>query len=106
MATTRPIVTRRLDAGVALSFSLKDLYPSITAGAVYALQLRAYLRFPRKSVRIVHSHGQATVHVGHCLLSLSAVGAGGAVGEIVKGSKQLPLGLNDEDLYHLHVSIT
>jgi hypothetical protein len=106
MATTRPMVTRRLDAGFAVSFSLKNLYPSITAGDIYALQLRAYLRFPHRSVRVIHAHGQATVHVGHCLLSMSMARAGGAGSEIVKGTTQLPLGLNDKDLYHLHVSIT
>ena len=107
MANSRPIVTRRLDAGATLSFSLKDIYPDITAGDIYAVQLRAYMPFPhtQKAVRVVHSLGQATVHVGHCLLYASTAGSGGAA-TVAKGSTLLPLGFDDVHLYHLHVALT
>jgi hypothetical protein len=115
MAASRPAVSARLDAGAELRFSLKDFYPGMAAGDLYALQLRAYMPIPGAHVRVLHERGQATVHVAHTLLSTSgpdagdiggAVATGGDSSAITKGSTLVPLGLDESELYHLHIAIT
>ena len=109
MAATRPMVTTRLDAGFKFEFSLRQLYPRIAAGDLYSLQLRAYMPFANKHLRVHHSKGQAIVHVAHTLLcTSSADGSSGAnaTAKITRGTTLLPVGLGEEDLYHLHIAIT
>lgn len=108
MASTRPLMTARLEVGFSLQFSLKQLYPYMTAGDVYALQLRAYLPTPFRSIRVLHSMGQATVHVAHTLVCISNGAGSRSNGQpvVAQGGTQVPEGLATGALHHLHVSIT
>ena len=109
MASSRPMVTRRLDSGFELAFSLKQLYPDIAAGDLYSLQLRAYMPVAYKHIRVRHARGQAAVHVAHTLLLTSSTDSSdgrNGTSALARGSTAVPLGLNEGELYHLHVAIT
>lgn len=101
-------MTARLEAGFTLDFSLKQLYPDMTAGDLYALQLRAYLPTPFSQIQVLHSQGQAAVHVAHTLVCTSNAGGTGHGTRpmVLQGGTDVPEGLATGELHHLHVSIT
>lgn len=113
MATTRPMITRRLGSGFELSFALRDLYPDIAGSSIYSLQLRGYMGLNAKHVRVLHAKGQAVVHVAHCMLFATDASLGGTVKignatmpALAKGSTEVPAGLAQEDLHHVHIALT
>jgi hypothetical protein len=113
MASARAMVTRRLESGFRASFRLRDLYPDIAASSVYSLQLRAYMPITARNIRIMHSHGQAIVHVAHCMLYATDASLqeryawhNWTAAPIAKGSSKIPAGVNSKDLHHMHITIT
>jgi len=54
---------------------LQDLYPNISLGTEYAMQLHGYMALPNQTstLQINHAVGQATLHLGHCLFQVSDV---------------------------------
>lgn len=104
---SKPLITHRLEPGFNLTFMLQDLYPNVSLGSEYAMQLHGYMALPRstRSLQVVHAAGQATLHLGHCLFQVSdASGSGSAA--LSSGSNTILPSLVDGRLFHVQMTVT
>eukprot|EP00892_Ulva_mutabilis_P012121 jgi/Ulvmu1/9281/UM050_0030.1 len=104
---SKPLMTHRLDPGFNLTYSLQDLYPNISLGSEYAMQLHGYMALPNgtRSLHVAHAAGQATLHLGHCLFQVSdASGSGEAI--LSGGSNTILPSLVDGRLFHFQLTVT
>lgn len=108
VSVSPPTVVKRLEPHTNLEFSLVDLFPNITAGDGYGVQVHGYMRlaFLDSKVRITHSHGQALLHLGHCLFQVSNAVNGAAEEELSKGTRDVIGSLRQEKIFHFQLTLT
>lgn len=108
ISTSPATVAKRLEPHTNLQFKLVDLLPNITAGDGYGIQVHGYMRLNLldREIRIEHSHGQALLHLGHCLFQISNAVNGAAEEQLYKGTRDVIDGLRQQKLYHFQLTLS
>jgi hypothetical protein len=108
ISTSPPAVVTRLERHTKLEFRLLDMFPHVTAGDGYAIQVHGYMRlgFLDNKIRISHSHGQALLHLGHCLFQVSNAVNGAAEEQLAKGTRDVIGTLMQENIYHFQLTLS
>ena len=108
ISVSPPTVVNRLDPHTHLEFRLLDMFPNITAGDGYGVQVHGYMRlgFLDSKIGIAHSHEQALLHLGHCLFQVSNAANGTAGEELSKGTRDVIGSLRDEKIFHFQLTLS
>lgn len=104
---SKPLITHRLEPGFNLTFMLQDLYPNISLGTEYAMQLHGYMALPNQTstLQINHAVGQATLHLGHCLFQVSDASENGPA-KLSSGSRAILPSLTGSWTFHFQLTFT
>lgn len=97
----------RLECHTDLEIRLVDLFPNITSGDGYGMQIHGYMRLSHTedTITIVHSHGQALLHLGHCLFQVSNAGTTPDP-VLAKGTHDVIPSLREQQLFHFQLTFT